>query len=74
MTDNRLAGADLVRALACLTVLGHHIAQRIFPRALDGIAGQINTYFFLGSVGVCAFFVLSGYLLSRLASTSGTSS
>lgn len=65
MTDNRLAGADLVRALACLTVLGHHVAQRIFPRMLDGVAAQINTYLFLGSVGVCAFFVLSGYLLSR---------
>ena len=29
MTDNRLNGADFVRATACLTVLFHHLAQRM---------------------------------------------
>lgn len=29
MTDNRLLGADFVRAAACLTVLFHHLAQRM---------------------------------------------
>ena len=65
MTDNRLAGADFVRAFACLMVLSHHIAQRISPRILE--VGQAKTValFMMGAVGVCAFFVLSGYLLSR---------
>ena len=29
MVDNRLAGADFVRAAACLMVLAHHLAQRM---------------------------------------------
>src|SRR4051812_13093409 len=29
MTDNRLAGADFIRAAACMIVLGHHLSQRM---------------------------------------------
>ena len=29
MTDNRLLGADFLRAFACLVVFGHHLAQRM---------------------------------------------
>ena len=29
MTDNRLAGADFLRAAACLVVIGHHLSQRM---------------------------------------------
>ena len=65
MTDNRLAGADFVRALACLMVLAHHVAQRLSPRFLEPEQVQIMQLTTMGSLGVCAFFVLSGYLLSR---------
>ena len=34
MSDNRLAGADFVRAFACLMVVGHHIAQRLSPQTV----------------------------------------
>lgn len=64
MTDNRLAGADFVRAAACLLVVAHHIAQRVSPRAL-GEQAEIAGFFMMGAIGVSAFFVLSGYLLSR---------
>lgn len=65
MTDNRLAGADLVRALACLMVLAHHVAQRVSPRFLEPGQIKVAAFVTMGSLGVCAFFVLSGYLLSR---------
>jgi peptidoglycan/LPS O-acetylase OafA/YrhL len=65
MTDNRLAGADFVRALACLMVLAHHVAQRVSPRFLEPGQIQVAMFVTMGALGVCAFFVLSGYLLSR---------
>ncbi len=65
MIDNRLAGADFVRALACLMVLSHHVAQRVSPRFLEPEQIRVAMLFTMGSLGVCAFFVLSGYLLSR---------
>jgi peptidoglycan/LPS O-acetylase OafA/YrhL len=64
MTDNRLNGADFVRAAACLMVLAHHVAQRVSPEVLGGWAPvSISVQMF--AFGVAAFFVLSGYLLSR---------
>ena len=65
MVDNRLAGADFVRALACLMVLAHHVAQRVSPRFLEPDQIKVAMLFTMGSLGVCVFFVLSGYLLSR---------
>ncbi len=65
MTDSRLAGADFVRAFACLMVLAHHVAQRLAQFRLDAFQKDTVALFMMGAVGVCAFFVLSGYLLSR---------
>lgn len=65
MTDTRLAGADFVRALACLMVVAHHVAQRIAPEALPPEGMWAALGFTMGAFGVAAFFVLSGYLLAR---------
>jgi peptidoglycan/LPS O-acetylase OafA/YrhL len=65
MTDTRLAGADFIRALACLMVVAHHVAQRVAPEALppEGMWAAMGVT--MGAFGVAAFFVLSGYLLAR---------
>lgn len=64
MSDNRLNGADFVRAVACLMVLAHHVAQRVSPEVLGGWA-PASLFVQMFAFGVGAFFVLSGYLLSR---------
>ena len=65
MTDTRLAGADFVRAVACTMVVGSHIAQRISPNVLPGWGKTAQLIWMMGTFGVGAFFVLSGYLLAR---------
>ena len=63
-TKNRLAGADGLRAIACLLVVWHHTAQKLNP---GGVSPFVETLHFLGmrgEVGVSLFFVLSGCLLS----------
>jgi peptidoglycan/LPS O-acetylase OafA/YrhL len=65
MTDARLAGADFVRAAACLMVVAHHIAQRVAPGALSLSGARAAQWVMMGAFGVGAFFVLSGYLLAR---------
>ncbi len=65
MTDTRLAGADFVRAAACLMVVAHHVAQRVAPQALPPEQVGLDFAFTMGAFGVAAFFVLSGYLLAR---------
>ena len=65
MTGNRLAGADFVRAIACLMVLAHHLIQRLAPYAVDSDIRPAFQFGIFGSFGVAAFFVLSGYLLAR---------
>ena len=65
MTDNRLAGADFVRALACIMVVGSHVAQRISPDVLPAWGKTAQLIWMMGTFGVGAFFVLSGYLLAR---------
>lgn len=62
--DRRLDGADFVRALACLMVVAHHVAQRVSPEVLGGWA-PVSIVVQMFAFGVAAFFVLSGYLLSR---------
>lgn len=64
-TKSRLGGADGVRALACLMVMGHHAFQRLALPAQSADFQQWQLFFLTGSAGVGVFFVLSGYLLSR---------
>ena len=65
MADTRLAGADFVRAFACLMVVGHHVAQRVDPAAFADDQTWMPMAVTMGAFGVAAFFVLSGYLLAR---------
>ena len=65
MTETRHQGADFVRAAACLLVLAHHLIQRLSPYAIDPGLRPIFQFGLMGSFGVAAFFVLSGFLLSR---------
>lgn len=65
MTEGRLLGADFVRAAACLTVLAHHLGQRMSWRADFGPLDWLPLFSRIGSFGVAMFFVLSGYLLAR---------
>lgn len=61
----RLAGADFMRALACLLVLIHHLVLRLdFNAVSDGIRPMFELARF-GNYGVSIFFVLSGFLLAR---------
>jgi peptidoglycan/LPS O-acetylase OafA/YrhL len=66
MTESRLHGADFMRAAACLTVLLHHLTQRLdsgtdFGPVLNGL----RVFAHMGTFGVAMFFVLSGFLLAR---------
>lgn len=65
MTDNRLLGADFVRAAACLTVLCHHLAQRMSWNDHLGAVEWFRSFAPIGTFGVAMFFVLSGFLLAR---------
>lgn len=65
MTDNRLNGADFVRAAACLTVLFHHLAQRMSWEDQLGAVEWFRIFAQIGTFGVAMFFVLSGFLLAR---------
>ena len=65
MADSRLAGADFVRATACLMVVGTHVAQRVMPGLLPHWGATTAAAVMMGAFGVGAFFVLSGYLLAR---------
>ena len=59
-----LQGADGIRALACLMVIGHHVLQRLSPEALTPALVEFRAFILNWNVGVSGFFVLSGYLLS----------
>ncbi|MBX4958829.1 acyltransferase family protein [Rhizobium lentis] len=63
--QDRLAGADFLRAMACMLVLAHHLALRLDMRRIpDELASTVNILRF-GNFGVAIFFVLSGFLLAR---------
>lgn len=63
--EERLAGADFLRAAACLLVLLHHLVLRLdMRRILDEFAPAAHIARF-GNFGVAIFFVLSGFLLAR---------
>lgn len=65
MTENRLFGADFIRAAACLTVLFHHLAQRMSWNSDLGLMEWFRVFANMGTYGVAMFFVLSGFLLAR---------
>lgn len=64
-SENRLYGADFMRASACFIVLFHHLAQRIDFRSELGSNPFAQVFNSVGGFGVAMFFVLSGFLLAR---------
>lgn len=64
MHDDRFPGLDGLRAVACLFVIFHHVAQRIDIFAQHYVFQHIQLFFLMGNTGVSFFFVLSGFLLS----------
>jgi ABC-type glycerol-3-phosphate transport system permease component/peptidoglycan/LPS O-acetylase OafA/YrhL len=62
--SSALSGADGLRALACLMVIFHHLAQRLNGNEQPEWIKSIQAFIMQGSVGVSAFFVLSGMLLA----------
>lgn len=63
-TAPHLAGIDGLRAIACLAVIAHHMAQRIATDVQLPWVQELQAFMLTGSVGVSIFFVLSGFLLS----------
>ena len=62
---SRLASLDLLRLLAIVMVLGHHMEQP--PSELPGpLKAGFDIWLNLGGLGVDLFFVLSGFLVSGL--------
>ncbi len=59
-----LSGADGIRAMACLMVVGHHLSQRLNRPEQSKFIQEAQAFIMTGQVGVSAFFVLSGMLLS----------
>jgi peptidoglycan/LPS O-acetylase OafA/YrhL len=65
LTQQRLLGADFLRAAACMMVLLHHLAFRMDMRNVPEAAEPVMRFLVMGSFGVSIFFVLSGFLLAR---------
>ncbi|GGE01781.1 MULTISPECIES: acyltransferase family protein [Rhizobium] len=63
--QERLAGADFLRATACLLVLAHHFALRLDMRRIPDELGPTAHVLRFGNFGVAVFFVLSGFLLAH---------
>ncbi|OKP93300.1 acyltransferase [Paenibacillus sp. P3E] len=62
--STRLTGADGIRAIACLSVILHHLSQRLMMPAQKPWFQDVQSVFLLGNSGVSLFFLLSGFLLS----------
>ncbi|KKC34670.1 acyltransferase family protein [Devosia psychrophila] len=65
LTQQRLLGADFLRAAACLLVLMHHLSFRMDMGNVPDWAAGTMRFLVMGSFGVSVFFVLSGFLLAR---------
>lgn len=65
MTQQRLLGADFLRAAACFLVLLHHLAFRMDMAKVPDVFLPVMRFLVMGSFGVSVFFVLSGFLLAR---------
>jgi peptidoglycan/LPS O-acetylase OafA/YrhL len=65
LTQQRLLGADFLRAAACVMVLLHHLAFRMDLNNVPDMVRPIMRFLVMGSFGVSIFFVLSGFLLAR---------
>ena len=63
--ENRLLGADFLRATACMGVLLHHLAFRMDMNSVPEAIQPVLRFLVYGSFGVSVFFVLSGFLLAR---------
>lgn len=63
--QGRLAGADFMRATACLLVLAHHFVLRLDTARVAGNLRPVFDILRFGNFGVAIFFVLSGFLLAR---------
>ncbi len=61
--QGRVAGADFLRAAACLLVLIHHLILRIDLNKTEGLQATLTALRF-GNFGVAIFFILSGFLLA----------
>lgn len=64
LSSTRFTGADGVRAIACLSVILHHLSQRLAMPAQEKWLQEVQSVALLGNSGVSLFFVLSGFLLS----------
>ena len=64
IATRRIAGADGLRAIACLLVVWHHTAQKLNPEGQSPVVSALHFLGMRGEVGVSLFFVLSGCLLS----------
>jgi peptidoglycan/LPS O-acetylase OafA/YrhL len=65
VSDSRLTGLDLLRALACVLVFLHHTTQRLNFDALSPGWQDYYLFFNMGAFGVAIFFLLSGFLLAH---------
>ncbi|MBB3658876.1 peptidoglycan/LPS O-acetylase OafA/YrhL [Rhizobium sp. BK650] len=61
--QDRVAGADFLRAAACLLVLVHHLILRIDLNKTEELQSALTALRF-GNFGVAIFFILSGFLLA----------
>jgi peptidoglycan/LPS O-acetylase OafA/YrhL len=61
--EHRIRGFDMLRALAVFLVLAYHTAYRFVPEKSDVLA---QSFKHSGWIGVDMFFVISGYMITRI--------